>query len=596
MEIAVTDGTRKAGAIQWPLVAILVVHALLLGWSAARLSPTPDEVGSLAAGMNHWHEGRFDLYRVNPPLVRMVATLPLVLLGLDVENSRAASSDLGRREYAIGARFIRTHGPRAATYFVIARLVCIPFSLVGAIVCYFWARQLYGQASAYVASALWCFSPNVLGHGQLFTTDMPATAMGVAAAYTFWRWCARPTWNRAVLAGVVLGVALLTKTTWIILTALLPLIWLMTMWLKRRRDHDTGDWRDAVKLLGILVIALYVLNLGYGFEGSFKRLEQYTFISTPLAGDEARVAGGHGGNRFAETWIGNLPMPVPWNYLRGLDLQKWELEREHWSYLAGTWRHEGWWYYYLYGLAVKVPAGTWLLVLVATVARLRLPRFANAHFQELFLLAPATLVVLLASYETNQNHHVRYVFPVLPFGFIWASQAARYRTPIAKGVTTVAIAASIACSLWTYPHALSYFNALSGGPLAGHRHLVSSNIDWGQDLLYLKRWLDKHPQAASARIAVHGGIVDPKDLGIDESRVPLGPVPGMNATHQQLLNLGPQPGWYIINVGRLRHHSQGFSYFRLLEPEARIGYSIHAYHITPTEANHIRRRLNLPEI
>lgn len=48
----------------------------------------------------------------------------------------------------------------------------------------------------------------------------------------------------------------------------------------------------------------------------------------------------------------------------------------------------------------------------------------------------------------------------------------------------------VTSSLWLYPHSLSYFNEVIGGPLNGPRHLLGSNVDWGQDLRYVKWWLD----------------------------------------------------------------------------------------------------------
>jgi hypothetical protein len=42
----------------------------------------------------------------------------------------------------------------------------------------------------------------------------------------------------------------------------------------------------------------------------------------------------------------------------------------------------------------------------------------------------------------------------------------------------------VSSSLWIYPHSLSYFNESIGGPLNGPRHLLGSNVDWGQDLRY----------------------------------------------------------------------------------------------------------------
>jgi hypothetical protein len=80
------DAARRAlgwliqSKIVWLWVlTILAIHAGLLGWSAAWHAPTDDEVGHLSAGISHWHFARFDLYRVNPPLVRALAALPVVL-------------------------------------------------------------------------------------------------------------------------------------------------------------------------------------------------------------------------------------------------------------------------------------------------------------------------------------------------------------------------------------------------------------------------------------------------------------------------------------------------------------------------------------
>src|SRR5690606_7683365 len=46
---------------------------------------------------------------------------------------------------------------------------------------------------------------------------------------------------------------------------------------------------------------------------------------------------------------------------------KRDFERySHPSYLRGEFRDHGWWYYYLYALAIKVPLGTWLLIILAS--------------------------------------------------------------------------------------------------------------------------------------------------------------------------------------------------------------------------------------
>ena len=63
-----------------------------------------------------------------------------------------------------------------------------------------------------------------------------------------------------------------------------------------------------------------------------------------------------------------------------------------------------------------------------------------------------------------------------------------------KALVSSALAWSIASSLWISPHSLAYFNEIAGGPTGGPRYLLGSNVDWGQDLLFLKRWIANHPK------------------------------------------------------------------------------------------------------
>src|SRR5690606_3168046 len=129
---------------------------------------------------------------------------------------------------------------------------------------------------------------------------------------------------------------------------------------------------DLCQLAGIFAVAIYVMNLGYGFEGSFKPLREYQFYSSTLGGQA--VEGMNKwipGNRFDSNWMGWIPVLVPENFIQGIDRQKLDFELELPSYLAGTWRNHGWWYYYLYAMCVKVPLPFLLLGLLAIVDVMR---------------------------------------------------------------------------------------------------------------------------------------------------------------------------------------------------------------------------------
>ena len=458
-------------------------------------------------------------------------------------------------EFDIGQEFIVANGEQSFWFFTWARWACIPFSLLGGYGCFRWARELYGDWSGLLALTLWCFDPNILANGQLITPDMGTTALAVTSAYAFREWLKRPGWWRALGAGVALGLALLTKTTWIILFALWPALWLV--W-RLPAWHETSKraWGGQCLQLGAtLLLGLYLLNMGYCFEGSLERLDSHQFVSGTLAGPAVTEVGREAsGNRFAGTWLGEIPMPVPRNYLLGIDVQKHDFESHFNSYLRGEWRKEGWWYYYLYALTIKVPLGVWALAALAVVLGLFRRGYAAAWRGEVTVLAPAVLLLAFVSSQTGFNHHSRYVLPIFPFFFIWMSKVGRAferKERLPAVLTAGAMIWAVASSLLVYPHSLSYFNELAGGPANGHAHLLDGNIDWGQDLFYLRDWLKGNPEARPLHLAYFGEF-DPRVAGIEFSPPPKSPTNPEEASVPDARGLGPHPGWYAVSVAMLR--------------------------------------------
>ena len=589
------------------MAAVLVVHAALLGWGAVVNSPTVDEFGHLAGGVWVLETGRFDVFKVNGPLVRTLAAAPAFLCGARSDRSEYYTGPRRRPEFTMGLAMVNSGGVQAGRrWFVLGRWACIPLSVIGACVCLLWGRELYGSLPGIFAMGLWCFCPAILGHGQLITPDVGAAALGSLACYAFWRWLRGPDWPRAFFAGVALGLAELTKMTWIVLFVLWPAVWMIWQ-VRAPHSRRPGLWKHgAAQLAAILLLGVYVVNVGYAFEGSFRPLGDYDFVSRTLGGASLQQNDPEPvGNRFRGTWLGAIPVPLPANYVLGIDLQKMDFERGRWSYLRGEWRLGGWWYYYLYAMGVKVPLGTWVLVALASVVGLFVRGYTGAWRDEVMLLAPLAAVLLLVSSQTGFSHHMRYVLPIFLFAFVWMSKVARaveLRHWKLAAIAGIALAWSVASSLCVYPHSVSYFNGLAGGPENGHNHLLDSNIDWGQDVFHLKRWLDAHPEASPIGLA-YWGLYPPELAGIRTGRVPPMPDPEDPEPVPKPRTAGPQPGWYAVSVNTVHGYGMGglalfpyYNYFLRFEPVAMAGYSIYIYHITPEEANRVRRELGLPEL
>ncbi len=593
------DRPAPRTAIVWAaLIAILALHGMMVGYGAWRHSFTADEFSHLAAGLAQWRTGNHCFYRVNPPLVRMVAAIPVLFAGFSERtfpppSTRGDEVPLSRLE----EDFLAGNGPRALWLLRLARWACIPFTILGATVCFLWARSLYGSAGGLLAATLWCFSPTVLANAELITPDVGGAALGLAAGLALWRWLCQPAWGRALLAGLVLGLAELAKLTWVVLFLIWPLCWLGWS-LSHTAGRRPGAWaKESAQLALVLALAIFVINAGYGFEGSFKQLGDFRFRSHALTGRRPGWGGPRFGNRLAEGCLARLPIPLPEQYVLGIDQQKADFDRGRYSYLAGQWRLGGWWYYYLYALAIKEPLGTWCLLLGAAGLSWLRPRYSAHWAEEMLLLLPAAAVVALVSSQTGFSHHLRYVLPALPFLFVWMGKLGQTIPDprcIFRYLAALALAWSVASSAAQWPHSHAYFNELVGGPLGGHRHLHDSNIDWGQDLLDLKRWLDLHREARPMGLCLFVmPNIDLRIVGIDAAAIDSRPTPAFPPSPGA--PVGPQPGWYAVSVNRIHHPERKFEYFLRFQPCGVIGGTIYIYHITLEEANRVRRELGLPE-
>ena len=127
-------------------MALLGLHTALAVRSLVRENPTVDEVIHLPAGVTYWQTGSFRLYHHNPPLVKLVAALP-VLASRPVVDYRARSwTQEPPNKAAFAHEFMRDNAGRYFELFTRARLLMPVFSVIGGLVVFAWSRRLYGRA------------------------------------------------------------------------------------------------------------------------------------------------------------------------------------------------------------------------------------------------------------------------------------------------------------------------------------------------------------------------------------------------------------------------------------------------------------------
>jgi hypothetical protein len=601
------------------VIVLLAVHAALVLHCAVEDWATHDEAANLAAGLAYHEDGAYGLYNVNPPLVKQLAAFPVWLADPDLSAIQFRDVPGFRPEWNIGDQFARTNAPRFHRLVVLGRLAGLGWSLAGALLIYRWASVLWGPSAALLSLTVWCFEPSVIAHAHVLSCDVPAAVAGLAAAYAFRAYLRTPSWRGAAWAGALLGVAQLCKFTLVVLYPVWVVLWVAFTLPALRRPCATCPplTTKAAQLGCVFAISLCVVNSDYEWAGVGRPLRDFEFVSQAFAGPTPTgepYPVGLGGNRVRDSWVGGVPVPLPEAYLRGIDLQRRDLEKPgRYNYLGGEWRQGGWWYYYLYAAAVKEPLGVWGLLGLALVWPW-VDRSARCAWSELVLLAaPALAIVVLVSSQQGIQKHFRYVLLAFPFAIVFLGRTgtafglSRWAPKLAVGLL---LAWAVVSYARVHPHALAYFNEAAGGPEAGDRHLLGSEVDWGQDLLRLRRWLDGHPEARPLHLA-YIAHMDPRVAGIEFTLPPPGLTGEPPADLESAAQLGPHPGWYALSVRfvrgidgnppdgrgkyrRVRLHA--YAYFQRFRPRARIGAATLIYQITLDEANAVRTEEGLPPL
>ena len=135
----------------------------------------------------------------------------------------------------------------------------------------------------------------------------------------------------------------------------------------------------------------------------------------------------------------------------------------------------------------------------------------------------------------------------------------------------------IAPTILVFPHYLSYFNIVAGGPNEGHRWLNDSNLDWGQDLPGLKEYMEKN-EIEKINLG-YFGRVDPKIYGIDYTLAKREPEKGIYAISINYLVGRP---YYLLkdDVKELIYADLDYYYaFRRHKPVDVIGHTIYIFEI-----------------
>jgi hypothetical protein len=500
--------------------ALAVIFTVLSVTSLLRKSPTCDETGHhIGAGYVYITKGDLVFSTDTPPLSRYLMALPLLALDLNLPDDRDFWAREDRGEFVQEFVFSENRD-KAGSIVFFARLPMVAIGLLGGIFLFLWVKKYYGSGIGLVAAFMYFFSPNMIAHSRLATTDIAATVFMMISLMCFWDFLCAPNIRRGMFSGIFLSLALLSKYTAILLIPLYIVMGLVKYFRSRKEKEPGFSGRGIFgSFLVMFGVAFVVLWAGYFFE------------IKPLLDGVLRAQGkedfilGIFGKIFSDPhediiegvryFLYNFPMPLR-SFIIGVSgIVRHGMEGAN-TFFMGTWRDRGHPFYFILAFFIKTPIPVILGFFMGIYAGLRdrRNRALNLH-----IIVYIIFLFIVAS-RSNLQLGLRYVLPAYPFIFVIAALGISElisRERIFKIIASGLLIWMAVLHFFIWPDYLSYFNELVKGPGNGHFYLRDSNIDWGQDLPALKKYMDNNN--VNRVELLYFGTADPLFYGIEHSAI-----------------------------------------------------------------------------
>lgn len=550
-------GTREIW-IRFAVAALLLLHAALALLAVAGKSTTADELIHVTGGYSYWHLHDYRLHPENGILPQRWAALPAALTHPPFPKLEGNAYWKTSEVQVIGHQFFYETGHDHFPMLMAGRAMIVLFNLATGVLIFCWSRRLFGTPGAFVSLSLFVFSPNFLAHGALATSDACMTFFFLASIGAWWRHLhdgrARWWW----LSVITFGLAWVAKYSAPLLLPMMVLLALVRAWtaeplaLFGRTFTTRGGKFGAAALSAAAhgLVAIFIIWAFYGFRyAAFNP-------SLPPAAD------------FIRPWaVLDLHIGLPGQILRACAAARLlpeaflygfayvlETAQVRSAFLNGDYSTTGWPSFFPWAFALKttLPVLAACVLVTALVVR-RWGRTRTQALRDLYRVAPLVAlftVYWLFSLTSHLNIGHRHILPTYPVLFIAAGALGAWlvsRRGVLIAVVAVLLGGQVTEAARVAPHFLAYFNALGGGPENGHRHLVDSSLDWGQDLPGLKTWLETNAGAAPVFLS-YFGTGEPDYYGIRARRLPM-----VNAFKIPQPYVRLEPGVYCISATMLEH-------------------------------------------
>jgi hypothetical protein len=494
------------------IIILVAVYAFLAISSIRQLSATNDETWHVVSGLTFLKMGDWRTNTDNPYPPNVISALPLALnknfkyLSWNDIRYRTAQPGL------ISEKVARVNGGvvNQGRYVLTAeqlfrpRLIMIGFTALFLLIYGLLLKRYFGWHVGVLALILLSFSPAILAHGSLATTDMAVTATIFLTSFSLWLAYRAKTTHRFIFFLIIFTTlsfcALMSKYS----TLVVAPFWLILVGYAMFTRCFTRHWLPRVLISTAVIVCIFAfwvfaISASYGFQS--RTLQQTKFENKDSIREEKELLKNNVGPKAVELYE-RLPLPFPY-YIRGVLFNMvFKDVLGHESFFLGKYQNVGP-SYYLFAFLLKETILFAIASAVFIFWSLSKISLVKKNKDLLFLWIPPLTLALVFSFS-NVKIGIRHVLPVYPFLTLGVAVLADrlMKNKIGRVIVGVGIFSVFFTTLNTYPNYLSYFNPFAGGSANGYKWLQDSNYDWGQNELQAKQLIEKFHKEVSYNDAV----------------------------------------------------------------------------------------------
>jgi 4-amino-4-deoxy-L-arabinose transferase-like glycosyltransferase len=496
--------TKRSAKLTYSVLTLASLAFLWIAWTSAKhQSITVDEVVHIPAGLSYLqqHDARMNVE--HPPLIKVLAALPLTFEGIQLDYSRPEWQQTFDAHF--GEEEIPRFGAKGRTIIDSARAPMILLTLALGLATFFLAKNIAGIDGGILSFLMFVSTPFFYAYGSLVHTDIGIALFALISVWTFASLWSDPNWANCLRFASCLAAALLTKFT---AGLLFPCFLILIGWAVWRNPEHRKNWKARLRysLLGVIfsAVAVYLCYLLLFWNANAAQILSYRFQhSRAPVGTSMLVA------NFLEAHpaLQHLLSPIVLYFL-GVAHTLHMLPRM--TFLLGSVYPHGTPWYFPTLFALKMPLA--YLILSFLLAVLSVWSFRGKHSAlenwvvnrprglHLSAVVVTLIVYSLAAIASPINLGIRHFsVPIAALTVLLGLAvpfAGRLPKPmLRRGVliaVILALAGNIVAMASAYPYFIPYFNSLAGNQ-PKFQIAVDSNLDWSQELVDLERFQLEHP-------------------------------------------------------------------------------------------------------